>query len=354
MAFHHLFPAVAMSRPQDLMGLTRRFLDEPIRPEARVELIRASTWLFVTLEIIGAKAPALDVLARMRAAMADIDEDEVNAWAYFRGAEANHHDVGEEAPWSCFRANSDSVRGFEQTDDWQRRCLLESYRGKALMSLGDATAAEAVLRANLAVAERRGAAMSLVYARFYLARMLAALGPADTLDEAVHLAEEVLRGHNATLLGPAHGVLARVALRRDDLAAAESESRVACELTRPFPAYSWDIVALRIHVLMTLHRTEEALALAEETFTHLQNIGLAGYGEIDLRLALAEARAAAGRPEAARDMLRETLGRLRVRLLDIPEGEARTRYLEKVETNARLCAMAREHLGEEALRDLER
>jgi hypothetical protein len=48
-------------------------------------------------------------------------------------------------------------------------------------------------------------------------------------------------------------------------------------------------------------------------------------------------------------MLRLTLSRLRLRVEDIPGGEARTRYLTEVPAHARLLTMARAWLGAEAL-----
>ncbi len=354
MAYHHVFPAVAMSRPWAMMDFTRRFLEQPIRPEARVELIRAATWLFVILEITGATSVALALLARMRAEMSLVGEREATAWTYLRGAEANHHHIGEEAPWSCLLANTDTVRGFEQTDNWRHRCMIESYRAKALMDLGDRESAEAALRANLEMAERRGEALGLDYARVYLARSLAFTGAPEALDEAERLARGVVSSNNATLAGVAHAALARIALRRGDLATADAESLLACEQARPFPGYSWDIAALRSRVLLALGRAAEARAVSEEALALLEHLRLEGYGEIDLRLAVAETREAVGELEAARDMLRVAVKRLRLRVLDIPAGTARDRYLDEVETNARLCALAKAHLGDDALRGLGR
>jgi len=353
MTFHALFPAVALSQPAAFLDYARRFLDVPPNPEARTEYIRSGAWLFAMLEVTGTKDTAYSLLSRIREESTHLDPNDSSSWSYVMGCEANHYHLGEGAPWSCMQADAESVRRAEQAELWRQRCIVASYQGKALMDLGDHAGAEAVLRENLKVAERRGEAMPLTYARACLARLLALVAPSDRLDEPEQLARAAIAGKNLSLLGPAHGVLAELALRRGDLEAAEAEARTACEWVRPFPTYSWDLVALRVRVLLALGRAEEALALSEATLQQFERIGMAGQGEIDLRLAVAEAREAAGRPEAAREMLRLTLPRLRLRVEDLPDTAARARYLTQVPTHARLLALARERLGREAVRAAE-
>ena len=82
----------------------------------------------------------------------------------------------------------------------------------------------------------------------------------------------------------------------------------------------------------------------------MEQLGLAGYGEIALRLAVAEARHAAGDAGAAREALADTLRRLWIRAEGIPEAAARERYLTEVPTNARVIALARAWLGDEAVK----
>ncbi len=131
---------------------------------------------------------------------------------------------------------------------------------------------------------------------------------------------------------------------------AEAEAYQACERVRPFPAVSWEIFALRVQILLALGRTAEALGIAEETLQRLESLGLFGLGEIKLRLALAEARFAAGHSETAREMLRMTLTKLRLRVDDIPDAAMRSCYLTQVPLQARVLALAREWLGDEAVR----
>src|SRR5262249_20613934 len=125
----------------------------------------------------------------------------------------------------------------------------------------------------------------------------------------------------------------------------------ACERVRPFPTYSWDITALRVQILLSLGRAPQALDVGEQALERLGHLGVSGHGEIDLRLAIAEARGATGRAKEGRTLLRETLPGLRRRVDDIPSAEARARYLTEVPTHARLLSLAKEWLGDEALRE---
>ncbi len=350
MTIHDIFPALALSQPELLMPYALRFLEVSLLPEARSDYLRSATWLVVTLELTGVKDAAASLMARIRAESAHLDDHDASAWAHLRSCEANHYHLGEEAPWSCLRSNAESVRRFEQAEIWRYRCLVGSFHGKAHTDLGDRVGGEAILRENLEVAERRGGALPLMYARLYLARHLVRLGPAEQLDEAQRLARTAITGSNTSLMGVAHSVLAEVALRCGELETAEAEVRQACELAQPFPAYSWEIVALRVRILLLLGRVEEARSLSEDRLQDLERLRLAGHGEIELRLSVAEARAAAGDAEATREMLRLTLARLRLRVDDIPEATARARYLTEVATQARLLALARQWLGAEAVR----
>src|SRR5262249_25469648 len=140
-------------------------------------------------------------------------------------------------------------------------------------------------------------------------------------------------------------------VRRGDLATAEVESRMAWERIRSFPTCSWDITAVRVQILLSLGRAQEALATGEEALARLARLGVSGFGEFDLRLAVAEARGPAGRTEAGHALLRETLPRLRRRVDDIPSAEARARYLTEVPIHARLLSLAKVWLGEEALQE---
>jgi hypothetical protein len=346
----HLFPAVAFSQPASFLGYARRFLTVSPLPEARNEFIRSGGWLLAMLHITGVKDMASSLSSRIQAESVHLEEHDMASRCNLLGCKALHCHLTQEAQWSCMQSNAEAARCAEQVECWRDRCISASHQGKALMDLGDHAGAEAVLRENLAIAERRGEAMPLTYSRIYLARLLVLVALPDLLEEPEQLARAVIEGKNSSLLGLAHGVLAQLALRRGELETAEAESRLACERVWPFPTYSWDIVALRIWILLAVGRAAEALGLGEETLQRLERIGMNGYGEIHLRLALAEAREAMGQTGSARELLQATLPRLRLRVEDLPTAEMRARYLTQVPTHARLLTLARQWLGAETVR----
>jgi tetratricopeptide (TPR) repeat protein len=351
MTLFTLHTAIALSQPGALMSFARRFLDVVPSPEARDEYLRAGAWLQSVLAIVGEKAVAHELLVRMRREGEQLSTSDASAWGYLNGAEAIHHHLIEEAPWSCMRADEEATTHLALVGRWTDRHIVATFCGKALTDLGDHAGAATLLRETLALVERRRDPLALAFARVYFARLLARVAPPDQLAEPEHLAEAVIAANNPMMVGLAHGVLAQLAVRRGDLATAEREARTACERVSPFPTYSWDLTALRVQILLMLGRPQEALDAGEAALELLARLGVAGYGEIELRLAVAEALGATGRTEDGRSLLRETLPRLRRRVDDIPDAEARTRYLTEVPTHARLLALARAWLGDEALRD---
>jgi len=346
-----LHAASALSQPGAL-HLAWRLLDVVPNPEARDEYLRASSILATMLAVVGEKGVANELLLRMRREGTHISRDDASARGSLGFAECSDHQLLQEAPWSCMRACEGATRSLAQAGRWaERRFVSAIFYGKTLMDLGDHTGAASVLRETLALAERRRDALSVAFARSYLARLLARIAPLDRLAEPEHLARAAVAADNPIAVGLAHSVLAELMVRRGDLATAEVESRMACECVRPFPTYSWDITALHVQILLSLGRAPEALDAGQEALARLTRLGVSGYGEIDLRLAVAEALGATGRAEEGRTLLRETLPGLRRRVDDIPSAEVRARYLTEVPTHARLLSVAREWLGEEALRE---
>jgi len=351
MACFTLHTAIVVSQPAALMNRALRFLEVVPSPEARDEYLRAGAWLHSQLAIVGEKGVSHELLVQMRREGVHVSKDDASTWAYLRAAEASHHHLIEEAPWSCMRAYEDLTRGMAQAGRWADRCIAATFYGKGLMDLGDHDGAASVLQDNLALAERRRDALSLAFARVYLARLLARVGPPDRLAEPEHLARAVIAAGNPMMVGLAHGVLAQLAVRRGEFATADAEARLACERVRPFPTYSWDITALRVQILLTLGRAQDALDAGEDALARLARLGVSGYAEIDLRLAVAEALGATGRTEGGHALLRATLPGLRRRVDDIPSAEARARYLTEVPSHARLRSVASAWFGDEVLRE---
>src|SRR5262249_49342370 len=161
----------------------------------------------------------------------------------------------EEAPWSCLRTNAEGRDALRAAGEQRFQVILSAHCGKALHDLGDPGGAETELRKALVHAERLNDVYPPAYPRAFLARLLAATAPIDSLDERGRRAEAVIASENMTLISFAHGALAEIKRRRGDLSGAEAAARAACDTARPFQAYAWEVIALRMRILLDLGRT---------------------------------------------------------------------------------------------------
>jgi hypothetical protein len=347
--FRGLFVAAMLAQQVALFAeFLSRFARAEPSPDARGEYVRATAWLSVGVNLTGDKAAARAFLTRAREICAGLDRSEV-AWGDLHGAEGSQQHMLEDRPWACMLSHADGKRLLCAAGEQRYHSVLCTYYGKALHELGDRAAAEAELRNSLAGAERLNESLLIAYAKTYLARLLARSAPAGELDEPTRLARDVIAAKNLLVLGVAHGALAEIMRRRGDLSGAEAEARIACEAARPFPPYWWELTALRMQILIEQGRAAEALPIGDDAVRELERRGLAGCGELALRLAVAEAHHAVGDPAAAAAALAVALERLWIRVHDIPEGLPRERYLTEVPVNARLIALGRAWLGDAAV-----
>jgi len=266
-------------------------------------------------------------------------------WGYIRVAEATDQKLIEEAPWSCMMSSADGRDALRVVGDQRYQSIASSLHAKALHDLGDRDGALAELRAAFGLAEQLSELIGLVSLKTELTRLLARAETQGEMDEAEQFAKDVIASGTLSLVGTGYGALAELKRRRGDLPGAEAETRAACEAMRPFPSLSWDLYAQRMRILIELGRAAEARSIGEEAVQLLERLGLAGCGELDLRLALAEARHGAGQVDAARAGIADTIPRLKKRLDDIPEAAARERYLTEDPPCARLVLLAKEWLG---------
>jgi tetratricopeptide (TPR) repeat protein len=335
-----------------LAELAPRFARADPTADGCSEYVQGAVWFSQMQGVAGMKGPSRAFRERARQTGAAAGRDHLLTWGYLHAVEASYQFVVDEAPWSSMKRFAESWHALRAVGEQRYQLAMRAYHGETLHQIGDLTGAEADLRETLAQAERLGEASPLGFGRVYLARLLAQTAPIDRLDEPERLAREVIAAKNAILIGDAHGALAEIRRRQGDLVNAEREARAACEAVRPFSGFAWGIIALHTRILLEQGRAEEALAVAEAGVREMERLGLEGYGEIDLRLSLAEALHAVSRVEDARAVLKDTIPRLKKRLDDIPEPAARERYLANVPANARVVALARAWLGDEAVRAL--
>jgi hypothetical protein len=103
--------------------------------------------------------------------------------------------------------------------------------------------------------------------------------------------------------------------------------------------------ATLVKLLLQQGNIAEARAEAESGFRLLESLDGNTSTELDLRLALAEARQADGDTLGAHRALSEALHKLHLGAKKLPIGDIRTRYLTRVSTNVRVLQLANEWLG---------
>jgi tetratricopeptide (TPR) repeat protein len=339
--YHHLFPAVAFTRPAELPEAMATFLRTPAEPDSTVEHLRALTWLAVTLVATGARQPAFAVLHRIEELYEPLDRRELAPRAYVGAAQGSFHRFMDERPWSCMLAYSDSAEALREAGMFMHGLLVGAAHATAVAELGEPERAVELLRELIALSERVHEPFGQAYAFTDLARILVGRADPAAQAEARELAARVTPGSNAILRGIARGVLAEGDLRRDELGAAEEGMRAACDELRPFPAYGWRETALLARVLLRRGKTGEALETAEAGLARMEELGMSSFGELLLRDVIADARAANGRRDGAAEMERAAARALLRRAADVADAEARARYLA-LPLHARILARAAE------------
>ncbi|NUQ78751.1 MAG: protein kinase [Polyangiaceae bacterium] len=340
--------AATLQRIELLVELASRFARGEPNADARGEYVQGAAWFAMTFAITGPKEACRMFQARAWQAGADIGQSDMLSWGYLNSLNATIGFAVEEAPWSSMTYFTEAQAALRAVDEKRFYLMQRAFRGRELHDLGDFAGAEAELREAHAQAVRLGEAVPLTYVKMCFARFLARAAPIDGLDEAEEIARGVISAKNPMFSGDAQCAVAEIRRRQGNLVDAEREARAACETVRPFQGFAWGIIALHARILLEQGRAEEALAVAEAGVQELEQRGIEASGEIELRLSRAEALHAVRRGEAARAALADTLPRLKKRVDDIPESSARERYLTRVPANARVIALAKEWLGEDA------
>jgi hypothetical protein len=189
--------------------------------------------------------------------------------------------------------------------------------------------------------------LTLSIARTQLAMALSRCPEPECWEEARTLAIEELAHPGPRMhVGLVHGVLARVAARRGELAEAEKKAREARELLARFPSFRLFSCPLGA-VLLAQGRTAEAREVATLDAREWGALGGAGAASVGVNLELAECCLAQGDTAAGEAALRQALDCLLSRVEDIPDAAARERFLRQVPENARTLELARQRWGEE-------
>ncbi|MFT3769708.1 MAG: protein kinase [Minicystis sp.] len=212
--------------------------------------------------------------------------------------------------------------------------------GFAEAELGLFAEAEATLRAALAAGDRLGLFNISVRAQNNLGHVLGRLG---RLDEARAVEERAIAGCVAQgdprLESASRLYLAEILWLEGDRAAAEREARAALALASTAPGGRARALGLLGRLLLADGRAAAALVAAEDAARLLASLGRIDEGESVIRLALAEALAAAGETTRAREAISTAAARVRARAATVTDPQRRERFLAITE-NAETLRLA--------------
>jgi tetratricopeptide (TPR) repeat protein len=181
-------------------------------------------------------------------------------------------------------------------------------------------------------------------ARHNLGLTLARLGRHDEgrAAEAAAAAEFRASG-NRRMEGASREYLALIELAAGDPAAAAAHARAAIEIAQAptlLPLNVAESLAILSQALLAGGRTAEAIGAARRAMTMLEELGGIDDGEALIRLAFAEALAAAGDLPAASAAIAAARERLLGRAARIGDERLRRSFLERVPENAETLARA--------------
>jgi tetratricopeptide (TPR) repeat protein len=232
---------------------------------------------------------------------------------------------------------------FEQAGRRRPACMMHGNVGCALIELGRFADAEARLRTALFEAEHLGLPLVCMMTKQNLGWALARKG---ALEEARRTQQEAARffaqSGDRRMEGGSRTYLARTALARGDLDAAQAEATKAVQIAEPGPLKTYALAALaEVHLRRNDRRG--ALALAQEARASFAAHG-AEECEGYVMLVCAEAEREAGDANVACDLIRAARDRLLERAAKIIDPAWRESFLAAVSEHARTLALARQWL----------
>lgn len=254
----------------------------------------------------------------------------------------------EACPWQGFQIAEQGVRDFTAVGSERNANILRILGGMHLAAMGDLPGATEWLQEALTISGRMEQHLLVDSVLFYL-HMMKAHSPAQEERREAHAwALEWVGRESAYLFipGMVHALLARMTAASGAWGEAESLARKACEMLEPFQVYKAFARTVLSELLRAQGRAAEAREEAELGVRELERMRSEGVYAVGMYLALAEACFAQGDVSAGDAALHKALRCVQARARDIPEPEARERFLRQVPENARTLELARERWGE--------
>lgn len=308
-------------------------LDGPIASA----LARAASCLYLA----DRKEAATDILARIQAGI-DLNQCNPEVAGHVLTAMA-HQALHAGDPSSHLKLSQRSALRFKDCGDRRSATITQVSVGFAYMELGDYMSAERVLRLVLNIAEEMEIHSISALARNNLGRTMLALGRLDEAWDLEVVAIESFAMQGAHRLANSSRVyLSKILQCQKALPAAEREAREAIEQSAAYPSVAMRAAAQFAAVSLDKGDISVALEFALEANAMLDAAGQMDEGVVFTRLILAEAYSRSGDEGLAQAALMKAYECVRVRLSAIESEKQRTSFLQGVEENRRVIALADE------------
>ncbi|WP_395844260.1 ATP-binding protein [Cystobacter fuscus] len=333
------------TRQEQLTRLKQLLRHTPPAPEALAAHPWALACMGLSFVFSGSRGELEDWLGQMRQMLADGPS---RGW--LRYIDGFFHHLLEPRPWHAFVQAEQGMRDFREFGAERDALTVEALVGLTQAALGDVAGAVERMQAVVSACRRLEAHVTVGTIQHRSSHILAGSADPAHWQQAHELARPwvELENLNPYRRGSAHSVMAKVLLERGEWDEAEAHARKACELLAPFRA---DVVyALRFlsNILLAQGRATEAREVAALGVRELEQARCMGINAVGMRLALAEACFTQGDDGEGDAALREALRCVRIRARDIPEPQARERFLRQVPENARTLELARQRWGDAA------
>jgi len=336
--------ASGLSDPGPMYQLADGFADRSIGQLSPLPYAQAVATMTMELGIMGDRARARPFLALAEEACSRLSEEQVVARAYLDTCCTWQVICSEPDPYRAYLCGQRSGRQNRLTEDWRSLMISELALALAEGELGDNQRGVERGRQMVEIGERLREPFIAFASKIYLLYLLSADPGVNAKSEAPGLIEEILQAPLLIGQGLALTARARFLLHQGDAARAETESRLAISKFPIMLPYRLSAMVVLIDALREQGQREAACTAAEEGLALLASLGGTGFPEVPLRLAAAQAFAAASQEERAHAELRETLRQVDLRADNIPDPKWKESYLGRNPACVRTRELARDWL----------
>ncbi|HET7503790.1 MAG TPA: protein kinase [Kofleriaceae bacterium] len=329
--------------PAEMAAFIEPFVTTLPTADARTQYVQAACSLGSVFSLVGDRKKSNQFLDRISEIAQDYEAQDATMRGWVRHAHNWHVRFLEPDPWRAYVTAQEAAAAFTEAGD-RRMCATETvYLGISQWDLGDPVAAEATLRSTLEIGLRLQEALVVRLVHCYLPQILLEHNDPGALEEVEAMALAVHQTAAKTYYGGlALALLSQVALRRGKLEEAAESARKAVaflQIARPLQPLAYTAL---IRVLLRQEQAAEASQVADAAAALIDSIQGAGRQELGCRLAIVEARRAAGSPEVS-GALKIALDGLTRRADTIADLALRRRFLEQPADHVRILSLAREY-----------